>query len=70
MSTVAGMVGKALVSEVLTYAFAALDTGIERKAMIDEARALEEQGMTPEQVMATLNDKRKAAHQDLGDALK
>ena len=70
MSAVGEMIGKVAVSEVLNWAFAALDAGLERSAMIDEARALEAQGMTPEQVMTALNDKRKAAHQDLGDALK
>lgn len=69
-SVLAGAAGKILVSEILNYAFASGETLLERKAEIDAARALEAQGMTPEQVMATLNDQRKAAHQDLGDALK
>lgn len=58
------------VSAVMDKVFAGLDAGLERGAMIDEARALEAQGMTPEQVLEKLNVQRQADHQALGDALK
>lgn len=69
MSAIAGAAGKILVSEVLNYAFTALDAGLERKAIVDEAIALEAGGMSPELVMSTLNDKRKLAHGELGAEL-
>jgi hypothetical protein len=70
MSAIAGVAGKILISEVLNYAFTAIDAGLERKAIIDEVLALEAAGMSPELVLSTLNEKRKAAHGDLGDELR
>lgn len=62
--------GRILVSEILNYAFTAADAGLERKAIIDEALALEANGATPEQTLTALQDKRRADHAALGDALK
>lgn len=64
-----GVAAGKIVSRAADYLFTALDMGMERKDIIDRIHALEDAGMSPEEVLKTLNDERIAAHQALGDEL-
>ena len=59
-----------LVSRIIDWAFTAAELGLNRQEVVDEARAMEEAGATPEEVMKSLHDKRKDAHAALGKALE
>lgn len=69
MDPLSAELGGIAISKILDFGFAAAEVGLNRSEVVDEARALEAQGMTPEQVFQALSDKRKAAHADLAAAL-
>jgi hypothetical protein len=68
-AVLAGEIGGIAVSKILDFAFAAAEVGLNRQEVVEEARAMEQSGLSPEQVFTALSDKRKAAHADLAKAL-